>query len=353
MRPLRTRLEETRGRLGIGWETLERDYIISYVLAGITRVPLLQRTLVFKGGTALKKCYFGRYRFSEDLDFSALDDVPTGDQMEQSVRVACTEATALLDEYAPVTLECERYTEREPHPTGQEAFTIRVRLPWHRRPHVRVMVEVTMDEPVLRPAPERPILHEYGEPLEARVKVYSLEEIVAEKLRAILQHTGALKQRDWSRSRARDYYDLWRVLQAYRDELSLPGFASLLQRKCEVRHVTCEGAEDFFQGPMLSYVESTWEQWLGPLVAELPPFHVVSRRPARTLAGASGRWGLRMVGKPPRGTAGSLAAARGGAARCVRTPGPGEPSGKRCPRRKGVRRDRRAPTAIPARRTQA
>jgi hypothetical protein len=67
MRPLRTRLEEARGRLGIGWQTLERDYVLSWVLAGIYRLDALRDALIFKGGTALKKCYFGRYRFSEDL----------------------------------------------------------------------------------------------------------------------------------------------------------------------------------------------------------------------------------------------------------------------------------------------
>jgi len=277
MRPLRTRLEEARGRLGIGWETLERDYVLSWVLAGMVRVPVLRDALVFKGGTALKKCYFGQYRFSEDLDFSAVGDAPTGDTLEAAIRAACDVAVGLLDEYAPVAFECERYTERKPHPTGQEAFTIRARLPWHRRPHVRVMVEVSMDEPVLRPAPEREVIHEYGEELDTRVKVYSLEEVVAEKLRAILQHAEKLQERGWSRSRARDYYDLWRVLNAYRDRLQLDGFASLLQQKCQVRGVGFQGAEDFFQGSMLNYVERTWEQWLGPLVVELPPFGTVVR----------------------------------------------------------------------------
>ena len=28
--------------------------------------------MAFKGGTALKRCYFGEYRFSEDLDFTLL-----------------------------------------------------------------------------------------------------------------------------------------------------------------------------------------------------------------------------------------------------------------------------------------
>ena len=44
-----------------------------------------------------------------------------------------------------------------------------------------------MDEPVLRPPEKRLIMHEYGEPLSAELQVYCLEEIVVEKLRALLQ----------------------------------------------------------------------------------------------------------------------------------------------------------------------
>ncbi len=64
MKPLRLRLEEERKRLGIPWDVLERDYLISWILAGISHIDALRETLVFKGGTALKKCYFGDYRFS-------------------------------------------------------------------------------------------------------------------------------------------------------------------------------------------------------------------------------------------------------------------------------------------------
>ena len=182
MRPLRTRLQEARRCLGIPWEALERDYLLSWILAGVSRTPVLRDTLVFKGGTALRKCYFGDYRFSEDLDFSTLRGVPTGNDMEGLIREVCATAARLLDEYAPVEITCERYTEREPHPGGQEAFAIRARLPWHTRLQTRVMVEVTMDERVLLPAEQRQVTHEYGEPLDAKVKAYSLEEIVAEKL---------------------------------------------------------------------------------------------------------------------------------------------------------------------------
>ncbi len=275
MRPLYTRLQEARQRLGIPWEVLERDYLLSWVLAGISQVPSLHQTLVFKGGTSLKKCYFGDYRFSEDLDFSGLDDVPKGEVMERLVRESCQAAVRLLGEYAPVEVVCERYTEGETHPGGQEAFTIRARLPWHSRLHTRVMVEVTVDEPILWPVENRGVIHGYDEHLEAVVQVYSLEEMVAEKLRAILQHSAALSRRGWSRSRARDYYDLWRVLGAYKDNMDLTGFESLLRQKRAVRDVGFGGAEDFFHQPMLGYVAGTWDQSLGLLVPGLPTFETV------------------------------------------------------------------------------
>ena len=275
MRPLRTRLQEARRRLGIPWEALERDYLLSWILTGISRTPVLRDTLVFKGGTALRKCYFGDYRFSEDLDFSTLKGIPTGNEMEGLIREVCGTAVRLLDEYAPVEITCERYTEREPHPGGQEAFAIRARFPWHSRLQTRVMVEVTMDERVLLPAEQRQVIHEYGEPLDAEVKVYSLEEVVAEKLRALLQQAEMFERRGWSRSRARDYYDLWRVLGTYGDQMDLVSFDSLLREKCAVRAVSFAGPDEFFHDRMLAFVEETWGQSLGPLVPDLPIFETV------------------------------------------------------------------------------
>jgi len=218
MKPLHTRLQEARKRLGLPWQVLERDYVLSWVLAGLTQVDALRDTIVFKGGTALKKCYFGDYRFSGDLDFSGTAGVPVGTAMADAMQDVCQAAARLLDVYAPVEITCERYTERQPHPGGQEAFAIRARLPWQRQAQTRVMVEVTMDERVLKPPTMRPVIHGYDEPLDAAVLVYALEEIVAEKLRAILQHVAKLDERGWSRSRARDYYDLWRILGEYGDD---------------------------------------------------------------------------------------------------------------------------------------
>ena len=47
-------LQEARRRLGIPWGVLERNYLLSWTLAGGTQVPALSNALVFKSGTALK-----------------------------------------------------------------------------------------------------------------------------------------------------------------------------------------------------------------------------------------------------------------------------------------------------------
>lgn len=48
---------------------LERDYCLAWFLTGLSQSKL-RDLLIFKGGTALKRCHFGDYRFSEDLDFT-------------------------------------------------------------------------------------------------------------------------------------------------------------------------------------------------------------------------------------------------------------------------------------------
>lgn len=84
MKPLRARLQEARRRLGLPREVLERDYLLLWMLAGIYPGDALRSILMFKGETALKECYFGDYRFSEDLDFTAVRSAPSGEKFLQS-----------------------------------------------------------------------------------------------------------------------------------------------------------------------------------------------------------------------------------------------------------------------------
>jgi len=53
---------------------LERDYCLAWFLAMLAQSPL-KPILAFKGGTALRRCYFYNYRFSEDLDFTLLHPI--------------------------------------------------------------------------------------------------------------------------------------------------------------------------------------------------------------------------------------------------------------------------------------
>src|SRR5271166_3216346 len=65
---LANRLANEGGRR-IQESVLERDYCLAWFLCALAESDL-KPILGFKGGTALKRCYFGDYRFSEDLDFT-------------------------------------------------------------------------------------------------------------------------------------------------------------------------------------------------------------------------------------------------------------------------------------------
>ena len=104
---------------------------------------------------------------------------------------------------------------------------------------------------------QREIMHEYGEPLKVEVSTYSLEEVVAEKLRAVLQQLDQLESRGWVRTRARDFYDLWSVLGTYQEGLDF------------------DSPEDFFDPRIVDNVLLEWESSLEPLVRGPPPFATV------------------------------------------------------------------------------
>ena len=58
--------------VGVRDQQIEKDYMLSWILQGISQHEKLSKAIAFKGGTVLKKVYFENYRFSEDLDFTLL-----------------------------------------------------------------------------------------------------------------------------------------------------------------------------------------------------------------------------------------------------------------------------------------
>ena len=131
-------------------------------------------------------------------------------------------------------------------------------------------------------------------PLSAEILVYPLEEIVAEKLRALLQQAAMFEASGSSRARAHDYYDLWLVLGAYRDQMDLAGFDSLLREKCAVRGVSFTGADEFFHDRMLAFVKETWGTAARPPRAGLAYIRDCDQR-AAAAGGAAGSSRQRIV----------------------------------------------------------
>lgn len=277
MRSLRQQLEAARRQSGLGWEIVERDFALSWVLIGLAQVESLRDRLVLKGGGCLKKCYFGSYRFSEDLDFTAVE-APTGAKLERSLQLACERMVETFAERGPMGFVLERHEERQPHPRDQECFVVRLGLPWHRPERAstwpKVKLEISYDEALLWSVARRPLLATYQEP-DLELAAYTLEEVVAEKLRAILQSQAMLEQRGWVRARSRDYYDLWRIFQAFGSQLDLSDFLPRFSSKCKLRDVTAPEPSAFFQEPLLGEVFRQWDSWLGPLLREPPEARTV------------------------------------------------------------------------------
>jgi uncharacterized protein len=146
---------------------------------------------------------------------------------------------------------------------------VRVQFPAQREPLCRLKVEITADEQVLLPPEWRAVLHRFPEAVEAPAWCYPLEEIAAEKLRALLESRAKLRARGWGASRVcRDYYDLWRILSDERLRKDL--LPSLVIQKCAHRDITVESPQDFFAPVLLEAAGAEWERQLRPFVSDCP-----------------------------------------------------------------------------------
>lgn len=96
-RKLLNELQESASRDQLPLETVEQDYAISYLLAALTQIPVLSEMLVFRGGTALRKCYFQGYRYSKDLDYSVQGSL-TLDQYNRALSESADKARDMLND---------------------------------------------------------------------------------------------------------------------------------------------------------------------------------------------------------------------------------------------------------------
>ena len=94
----------------------------------------------------------------------------------------------------------------------------------------RLKIEISREEEIGKIV-TMPVPQYYDYP-KFSVRVYSLETILAEKLRAILQ-----------RGKIRDYYDVWRLLKENKIQ---NGVRDLFLKKCETKNVKFIDTEQFF-----------------------------------------------------------------------------------------------------------
>jgi predicted nucleotidyltransferase component of viral defense system len=235
-------------RISVGF--LEKDYAISCFLRALYG-SRLGDSLVFKGGTTLKKVYFPEtWRMSHDLDFTSI-----GGFDAQAIRSELQPVfEAVAAEYG-VSMSLESL-----HATpGSVMAEIRFRGPLDYPNNLKL--DISLDEKlVLEPVWET-IRTGYPDVPDFRVKAYPLKEILVEKLRSLMQ-----------RSRSRDYFDVWRLLSE--KEFDLEEVRVLLIEKCRTRGIDYS-PELIFDVGRLGEVRAYWLRGLGDLMKDPPDFDAV------------------------------------------------------------------------------
>jgi predicted nucleotidyltransferase component of viral defense system len=267
---LANRLRESGGRR-IPEAVLERDYCLAWFLIALSRTPLRER-LAFKGGTALKRCYFGDYRFSEDLDFTLMGEAPF---------------EVIRQELDPVFAEAHRaggvairFARRDDQ-THQNSHTFYLSyegpLPATARPR-ELKVDITIREAVVFPLESRRVLRAYDEyldlPEDAEILTYSLQEVAAEKVVAIL---------DAARNQPRDLYDIWFLTR--NGHVDLGDVTDAIERKWDFRGKRPTDVSKAFDSKETRY-KKLWDMRLADQMAELPEFAGVFRAVRRAFRDA-------------------------------------------------------------------
>jgi len=250
---------------------LERDYCLAWFLVGLSRSALREK-LLFKGGTALKRGYFGDYRFSEDLDFTLaepmeLDGILAG---LQGIYGDVERASGIRFQYA----RSDRKSHRNSH-----TFYLGYEGPLPAVSAKEVKVDITIREQLVCAAEDRPVLRGYAEyedlPEDAQIRAYALNEIGAEKFVALT---------DRARNEPRDLYDLWFLTEKGHVDLGM--LVPEIEQKLSFRGRTRETITADLEKKEARY-EKLWSARLGSQMATLPPFKDVFRAVRRMLRAAN------------------------------------------------------------------
>jgi predicted nucleotidyltransferase component of viral defense system len=259
-------IDRWRKRTGTSAEEARRRYIQYVVLELVASDPILARSVVFKGGNALRFAY-GSERSTMDLDFSARETLPDDDS---EIRARLDHALRLAPARFRVKARCQRIRR---NPPGREktlstyqitiAYLLATDSKYKNFDNMKTIpsvldLEISLNEVVCEIGRVR-LRGDGGE-----LVVCSIEDILAEKLRALLQ------QPIRNRSRPQDVFDIAGALRRFGDALDLSKISRFLLEKSRARDI--DARKGRFDDSIKSRAAVDYVDQLGPTVPELIPF---------------------------------------------------------------------------------
>lgn len=246
------------GKTGVRDTQIEKDYVISWVLWGISKNEFLRENLVFKGGTVLKKAYFPGYRYSEELEFTF-----SGEMNASTVKDSFTGLIVQVHDASGITLSMEG--EKQPE-TGNFNFFISYTGPLARSgTNKEIKVVISKDELMYHQPEEKKIIAQYSDLVneEYSMLCYPIDEIAAEKMRLLMQRTAP-----------RDVYDIWYLFEMHGHAIEDSIFAFL--EKTKFKKMDPQEFTGVIEKKEAAFAKH-WKDHLSHQMAALPEFKKVWR----------------------------------------------------------------------------
>lgn len=235
-------LEKARDRnLTLGM--IEKDYVLGWLLFGLSGI----KDLTFKGGTALSKVYFPRiWRLSEDLDFVYEEDF-------REIVNALPKIFERVEKLSGIRLVLKTHHSNPEYLQVKIQYDAVLGRNW-------IKVDVTREIPIEKVL-NRKLSHGYSDYPSFKVRVESVEEIGAEKIRSLME-----------RKKCRDYYDVWQLMKVRIDRGKLK---KMLKRKFEYKGIEIKGLEGIFPTGLPDMLKGYWDRELGRLIHPVPELEIV------------------------------------------------------------------------------
>jgi hypothetical protein len=223
-------LRRAARELGLALDIVEKDYAIGWILYGVSSSSL-SKHLALKGGTALSKVYFpSQWRLSEDLDFTLLEEVTWQD----IAKILREEVPTVMQRESGVSLTLTKAPFTNPnYLQGRFQYLGPV-----SRNTLRIEVS---KEGFLGDVLEKQVAQIFDYP-RFKIRVYSLANILAEKIRTLLE-----------RGKVRDYYDVWRLLKT--ESFDHSKVRVLFLQKCRAKEIAFDSVDQFFPTGLVRKLE--------------------------------------------------------------------------------------------------